>query len=126
MRHFLRCSAYAFPCRLLAARWQTRKVPCVASRSALKHSARSAFTASASEPRELARNAQYEMAEYGGTDIFFSSRVRSSHFTSVSGGSSVVVGVVHEAPRQAAREATEWARIAGLAMWLVGPQPRQG
>src|SRR6266853_6037443 len=126
MRHLLRCSAYAFPCRLLAARWQTRKVPCVASRSALKHSARSAFTASASEPCELARNAQYEMAEYGGTDIFFSSMGRSSHFTSVSGGSCVpgivpcdVVGVVQEAPRQTARNATEWARIACLAIRLA-------
>src|SRR2546426_1862856 len=118
MRHFLRCSGYAFPCRLLAARWQTRKVPCVASRSALKHSARSVFTASGSEPCELARNAQYEMAEYGGTDIFFSSRGRSSHFTSVSGGSCVVVGVV-QAPRQAARKATEWASIACLAMRLT-------
>src|SRR5256885_724959 len=98
MRHFRRCSAYAFPCRPLAARWQTRKVPYVASRSALKHSARSAFTASASEPCELARTAQYEMAEYGGTDIFFSSRGRSSHFVSVSGGFSRFAGGGENAP----------------------------
>src|SRR5258708_37062186 len=86
MRHFLRCSTYAFPCRLLAAKWQLRKVPWVASRSALKHCARSAFTAAGSEPCELARDAQYEMAESGGDDAFFSSMGRSSHFTSGSGG----------------------------------------
>src|SRR5438105_12040067 len=43
----------------------------------------------------------------------------SSHFTSVSGGSCVVGGVVQEAPRQTARNATKWARIAGLGMWLA-------
>src|SRR6266853_3862953 len=120
MRHFLRCSAYAFPCRPLAARWQRRKVPWVASRSALRHAARSAFTASASEPCELARTAQYEMAEYGGTDAFFNSIGRSSHFTRGGGGGScaldvaepVPCGVVQDAPMQTARNATEWARIA--------------
>ncbi len=29
-----------------------------------------------------------------------------------------VVGVAHEAQRQTARSATEWARIVRLAMWL--------
>src|SRR5206468_8519309 len=52
-------------------------------------------------------------------------------FTSTSGGSSASGiassgAVVQEATRQAARKTTEWARIACLAMWLVGPQPRQG
>src|SRR5258708_608824 len=61
MRHFLRCSAYAFPCRPLAARWQRSKVPWVASRAALRHAARSAFTASAPEPCERARTAPYAM-----------------------------------------------------------------
>src|SRR6266436_3133950 len=48
---------------------------------------------------------------------------RSSHFTRAGGGSLAagivpcgVVGVVQEAPMQAARKATEWARIACLAM----------
>src|SRR6266850_1511096 len=135
MRHFLRCSAYAFPSRPLAAEWQLRKVPWVASRSALKHSARTAFTAAKSEPCELARDAQYAMAEYGGTDTFFSSMGRSSHFTRGWGGSLApdiviagllaepvpcdVVGVAQEAPRQTVRRATEWARIVCLAMWLT-------
>src|SRR6266853_6915100 len=107
MRHFLRCSTYAFPPRPLAAKWQLRKVPWVASRSALKHSARSAFTADESEPCELARDAQYEMAEYGGADAFFISMGRSSHFTSgvaVTGPVPCdVVGVAQEAQRQTAR-----------------------
>src|SRR5712664_1715673 len=131
MRHFLRCSTYAFPCRPPAAKWQLRKVPWVASRSALKHSARSAFTAAESEPCELARDAQYEIAEYGGDDAFFSSIGRSSHFTSGTGGSLApvltdvlaepvpcdVVGTAQDAQRQAARSTTEWAGIECLDMW---------
>ena len=30
-----------------------------------------------------------------------------------------VVGAAHEAPRQTARSATEWARIVRLDMWLA-------
>src|SRR6266705_4791992 len=115
MRHFLRRSRYAFPSRPLAAKWQARKVPWVARRSALKHTARSAFTAAESEPCELARDAQYAMAEYGGTDAFFRSMDRSSHFTRGCGGSvasdepfsSDSVGVTQEATMQTARSATE-------------------
>src|SRR6266853_6942454 len=47
---------------------------------------------------------------------------RSSHFTSgvvVTGpGPCDVVGMAQEAQRQTARNATEWARIVRLAMWL--------
>src|SRR6267154_3511842 len=135
MRHFLRCSAYVFPCRALAAKWQARKVPWVASRSALRHSARSAFTAAESEPCELARDAQYEMAEYGGDDAFFSSMGRSSHFTSGSDGPMgllaepvpcEVVSAAQEAPRQTARSATERARIMCRAIWDFACQSTLG
>src|SRR5689334_14781721 len=116
MRHFLRCSTYAFPPSPLAPKWQPRKAPGVASRSVLRHSARAAFTAAGSEPCEVARDAQYEMAEYGGTDAFFISTGRSSHFTRRGSGCLTpepvpcgAMGAAHEATRQTASTAAERA-----------------